>query len=310
MFDVITIGNALWDSFFILDGVEGCALDKAKKRLQLTYGAKIPILHTVQSVGGNAANVAVGLARLNKTVALITEIGKDFYGDLIIKELKKTKVETKFVLQKSGATTYSVILNYKAERTILNSTNVRDYKLANLPPAKFVYFTSVGAAFGTIQPRLEKYLRAHSDTKLVFNPGVYQLHTGLNSVKSLIKKTEILFLNLEEAQMLAGQKLSNKLSAEKLHALGAKIVVITDGNRGATAFDGTKHCTQPIFKVKVVAKTGAGDAFASGFLAKYLANGDILESLKWGSANAAGVVQHFGAQTGLLNEMEMKQLIK
>ena len=84
--------------------------------------------------------------------------------------------------------------------------------------------------------------------------------------------------------------------------MGARSVVITDGKNGSSAIDEKgKIYSFGVLPANVVQKTGAGDAYTSGFLAAYTQGKDIEGAMRWGAANAASVIQEIGAQKGLLS---------
>ncbi len=93
---------------------------------------------------------------------------------------------------------------------------------------------------------------------------------------------------------------------ESLHALGPKIVVLTNGAKGSFVRDAQgKVWTRDIIHCPVVEKTGAGDAYASGFLAAYIHGLTIEEAMTWGTKNAASVISYIGGQKGLLTQEKM-----
>lgn len=95
---------------------------------------------------------------------------------------------------------------------------------------------------------------------------------------------------------------------ESLRKLGPKIVVITDGQNGSFAInDRSELFSQPIIPTTIVEKTGAGDAYASGFLAAIIHNLPISIAMKWGTLNACGTMTAIGAQNGLLSKEEMEK---
>jgi sugar/nucleoside kinase (ribokinase family) len=66
----------------------------------------------------------------------------------------------------------------------------------------------------------------------------------------------------------------------------------------------------PIYDVKAVGKTGAGDAFASAFLSAIILKKDIQTAMQWGTANSASVIQQIGAQKGLLNKVGIEKMVR
>ena len=319
MFDIITIGDTTIDTFLILDNnTPGCLIDKNKTHLYLNYGEKIVIANSEQSVGGNAANVAVGARRLGLKSAVLTEVGNDLNGQSVIIELKKQRVDTTLIKTiKKADTRYSVIIVYKAERTILSSFPPRSYSLPNdkhsqpyFPDTRWLYYTSLGASFSNLQRQLVYYLKHHSKIQLACNPGSWQLGKGLSQFKKIIPLINLLFVNKEEATRLIGKQLSIPDLFYSLHSQGAQTVVITDSTSGSYASSGAKIFFLPSFPIKPISKVGAGDAYASGFLSAFINKKPLPEAMRWGNANASGVIQHFGAQKGLLTKSQMVKLLR
>ncbi|HAT03544.1 MAG TPA: hypothetical protein DCS29_02080 [Candidatus Magasanikbacteria bacterium] len=312
MFDIITIGDSTIDTFLILDdGAKGCTLTKDKKLVCFNYAQKIPIRHTAQSIGGNAANVAVGIQKLGRRSTIITELGDDINGHTIKYELEQTGVDTAYVkLIKNKETRYSIVLNYCSERTILSYHAPRNYTLPRLPQTKWIYYTSLGKTFEQIQTKIEAYLVKNPSTKLAVNPGSYQLsEEGIHHIKKLLPKIDILFVNKEEAEKLVGGGNNIKNLIASIIKTGVKHAVITDSLKGSYTFDqGTYYAMTP-YPIVAKAKTGAGDAYTSGFLAATMYGKSIPEAMQWGTANAGGVIQEFGAQKGLLSKQKLEHLI-
>lgn len=313
MFDLITIGDSTLDTFIALDeSSSSCEIFKHKKLLCLNYADKTPIDCSTQSVGGNAANVAVGSRKLGLTSAIVTELGDDITGHIVKQELDAAGVDTTYVKSLKGKETrYSIVLNYDSERTIISYYAPRKYTLPRLPQSRWIYYTSLGKNFGQLQNKLVKHLKTHPSIKLAINPGSHQCKHGITKIRSLLKNTSILFVNKEEAaRVLDCKPKAMKTMMRDLHKKGVKTVVITDGTKGSWASNGTEMYSMSIFPMKAFAKTGAGDAYASGFLAA-LSNGkDLSECMMWGSANSASVIQTFGAQKGLASKAGIKKIIK
>lgn len=314
MFDLITIGDPTLDTFIIIDEEAAklqCNIKHEDCLLCLNYADKIPFEKTAQSVGGNSANVVVGCKKLGLKTAIIAEIGDDINGMVIKEDLEKNKVNTDFLkIIKNGQTRYSIVLNYKSERTILSYHTKHQYTLPKLPETKWIYYSSLGHNFEKIQEKLEKYLTQNPKTKLVINPGSYQIKHGVNRIKKLFSRTEILFVNKQEAQKITKTNQDIPELLKTLHKTGIKIVVITNGKKGSFVFDGQTTYFMPIYPLKPVALTGAGDAYASGFVSAIFQGNNIPEAMKWGTANAGAVTQQIGAQKGLLSMTGIKKILK
>jgi len=312
MFDLITIGDATLDTFLVLDEHDArCQIDKKEKLLCIHYAEKTFIDQAVQSVGGNASNIAVGATKLGLKTAMVTELGDDINGHIIAYELEHSGVDPMFIkICKGQMTRYSIILNYETERTVLSSTVKRTYTFPKLKKTDWIYYTSMGKGFENIQDKLIKHLTTHPDTRLALNPGSYQLRHGIKKIRQILPHTDLLFINKEEGQELVGKPVEKTELFHLLHKKGVKIVVMTDSTNGSFVSDREKEWYMPIYPVKTIAKTGAGDAYASGFLSAIHHGLSIPDAMCWGTANASGVIQEFGAQNGLLSLQKMKKRIK
>ncbi len=317
MFNLITIGDAVVDNHIILDEAEvECSVDKKTCRLCLDYAAKVPVSESFQNIGGNAVNVAIGASKLGLSTAVLTDLGKDANGKTVISELKKYGVDTKLTkLNPKNETRFAIVLNYKGERTILSSHKKKIYSWPeNLPATDWIYYTSLSDGFEVLQKNLFTHLKKHPTVRLAYNPGSFQLKNSLNSVLETIKKTDVLIVNLQEAEIILNTTWQKEKSIvtiiHKLLALGAKEVVITDAEKGA--YTGNQDGIWKIesFPVKVVAKTGAGDAFSSGYLSARQYDHDIADALVWGIANSCSVISSFGSHAKLLEKDNIKNYIK
>ncbi len=312
MFDVITIGDATFDTFFIIDNDSPqCHLNKDKTQLCLNYADKISLTSIGQSAGGNAANVAVGVKKLGLKTAIVTELGDDMNGLAIEKQLEHAGVDTGLIhTRKNHQTRFSIVLNYRGERTILSYHADRTYVLPKLPQTQWIYYTSLGKTFQLIQEKLIALKKQRPFINIAVNPGSYQLRYGLSNFKKILPHADVLFLNKEEAAKIIGRRQSLKTSIRSLHRLGSKLVVMTDGTHGSYASDGKQSYAMPIFPITPTGKTGAGDAYASGFLAAHISGKSVEEAMLWGTANSTGVIQKIGAQRGLQTKTGIENFIK
>lgn len=317
MYNLLTIGDAVVDNHIILDEAEvECDIDTKACRLCLDYAAKVPVSDSFQNIGGNAVNVAIGASKLGLTSSVLTDLGKDANGKTVINELKKYKVDTKLVkLNPKNETRFAIVLNYKGERTILSSHKKKDYTWPkNVPETDWIYYTSLSEGYDNIQKNLLTYLQKHPTVRLVYNPGSFQLKNSLSNVLEVIKKSDILIVNLQEAEMILKTTLQKEKTItaiiHKLLSLGAKEVVITDAGKGAYAGNKEEVWYLPAYPVKVVAKTGAGDAFSSGYLAAKQYDHDLKTALTWGIANSCSVISSFGSHAKLLEKTNIGNYIK
>lgn len=306
--DVVTIGNATIDAFLILaDSNSSVSLDNVHKRLCVDYGQKIPLESCDFLPGGNACNVAVGLSRAGFKTAILAEIATDEFSEKILNGLKKEDVGTDFLLRGEGQSSFSIALNFQGERTLFveHHDRAHNFNINNLE-AKALYLTSLGHTWQQVYRNVAAYLQARPEVVLAFNPGSTQLRDGVKTFDFIFPLTTILFVNREEAEKIVGSKDDIPALLTALQSKGCKLISLTDGERGGYAIDEHgKVYHQPKITCPVVERTGAGDAYASGFLAAFLNAQPISTCMLWGAHNAASVIGQIGAQPGLLRKEEL-----
>jgi sugar/nucleoside kinase (ribokinase family) len=312
MYNLITIGDAVIDTnVFIDDATLECDVNKQNCQLCLNFADKIPLTDSFQALGGNAANVAVACAKLGLHSAILTSVGNDANGQMIQEEMQKHGVNTDLLsLDKKIKTRYSVILNFKKERTILSYHQNRTYHLPkNLPKTDWIYYTSLSEGYEALQEKLLGLLGKHKNLRLAYSPGSIQLKK-LDLVKQVLPHTDILIINLEEAQKILGTDSTNYSDLiKKFLATGVKEVVITNGSEGAWAGNTENIWHSASFPIEVVSKTGAGDAFSSGYLAARFYKHDIASALSWGIADSCSAISSSGQKKNLLNKKEITKMI-
>lgn len=313
--DVVAIGDITEDIFLGLhDASLQCAIDGHACMLCLDYGEKIGVdSKTIISAVGNAANHAIGVARLGCAAAIYTIVGNDDQGRRAKEILEQNKVDIAHVsIDHDRSTNLSVVINFRSERTILVYHEPRTYQLPDIGSPSWIYFTSAsdGGVEG-LHAQVLSYLASHSGTKMAFNPGTHQIKLGKDALLPLLQKTSILFLNREEsARVLEIETRDIKQLMQGFHAMGIPTVVITDGPEGSYASDGRQIYHLQRYSVTEVERTGAGDAYGSGFLAAVVQGKSIPEAMQWGGANAASVVQYIGAREGLLERSAIAHMMK
>lgn len=304
-YDVITFGSAVVDVY-----VSGDIFDKGKD-ICVPSGAKLLIDKLRFSVGGGGTNTAASFATFGLKTAYFGKIGVGSNAEIILKELRKDKVD--FIgVQSKEETGYSIILDSKNHnRTVLTHKGANDFiekkdiKINNLNSKWFYFSTLMKKSFRT-QLDIAKYGNKKG-IKIAYNPSQYQIENEKSHVKNILKFTDVLIFNKEEAELLVGKK--NVF--ENIHKLGPKIVCVTDGKNGGVVSDGIYTYKYGAHKeIKVVERTGAGDAFASGFITGIIKNKTIEDCIQIGLANSESVIQKPGAKNGLLNLSQAMNKIK
>ncbi|MSU75747.1 MAG: carbohydrate kinase family protein [Candidatus Magasanikbacteria bacterium] len=318
MFNLVAIGDPIIDTHVQLSDDAAECRETAEHRTHLCfdYGAKIPIIDSFQCLGGNAPNVAAGAAKLGLKSGLVATVGDDSNGHMSVEALKKSNVNTDCVtFDTKNKTRYSIVLNYKAERTILSYSEKKNYVWPkHFPQTEWIYYTGLSAGFESVQKKLIQHLKQHPTVRLAINPGSYMLKYNLDDLRDMIPRTDLLIVNKEEAEQILGrtekQQKNMATIIHKLLAKGAHEVAITDGVRGAWAGNESGSWHMDPYPVKVIAKTGAGDAFSSAYISARHFGQNIAHALLWGTANASSVVMAHGPQAGMMNLKGVKKMIK
>jgi len=276
----------------------------------MKFGDKIPFESaTVVSAVGNSPNAAVSAARLGLSSALLSDVGGDMYGSECLNTLKREKVSTRYMtVHRAMKTNYHYVLWYGNERTILVNHEEYPRKFPNISRPRYMYLSSLGSNSESYHNDLADYLAKNSDVKLAFQPGTFQMKLGYERLKRIYERTAIFFCNKEEAQrILDSAEEDPKKLMDMLHAKGPKIVVMTDGPKGAYAYDGTTAYFMPTYPdpKPPFERTGAGDAFSSTLTVALALGKSLEEALTWAPINSASVVQHIGAREGLLTQKEL-----
>jgi len=310
--DLLSIGDATYDVF--LEPTESetfCEINTKDCLICFSYGDKIPVKRLEYSVGGNAANNSVGTKRLGIDVGLVSTLGGDATGNLIIDKIKNEGVNTEYVVQQPGSPSrYSTIINYAGERTIFGYNPTHSYEFPkNLREVPFIYLTSMGESFEPFYNHLIEFVKG-KEIKLFFNPGTLQIRAEKEVLQPVLEQTFVIYVNRQEAEKLTGMGSSAKQEKkllESLSSLGPKVCVVTDGGSGSFLFDSTNgsYFKCGVLPVDAYERTGAGDAFGSGFLAAVIRGKPFSEALLWGTVNSASVIGYTGAQRGLLGEVDM-----
>ena len=319
-FDVISVGDVVTDDFIkLLDYEEKVEHQKdGSTWLAIPFGTKIPFDHREVVAGvGNASNAAVAFSRLGMKSAFVTNIGGDQYGRDMIHALVKNGVDHRFIrVNPDKKSNYHFVLWYKEERTILIKHEEYDYHWPHLRPnekPRWLYFSSISERAIPYHDQVADWLDENPDVKLAFQPGTFQMQAGTERLQRIYKRTEVLILNREEAVTVGGGNHDDAHDLiNRLHGLGPKIVVVTDGPNGAYASDGPNRFKMPLYPdpAPPYERTGAGDAFAATFVAALAKGNNIEGALQWAPINSMSVVQKVGAQAGLLNEHHLEEWLK
>lgn len=300
----VSIGAAVQDVFLShSEALNPVKEDDGSSYAELKMGGKADVDRINFSTGGGATNAAVTFARQGLQSIFVGAVGKDPAGQAVKEDLDREGVDARLSYSKTHNTGYSVILlANNGERTILTyrgaSTHYESthFDLAELGDVEWLYMSNLAGSMHILE-KLFHQAKALG-IKVAWNPGKAEL-TQPQKLKRLLAFVEILIVNKQEMQKIVeGEEL------EELTLAGGKlvpVVVVSDGPNGVAATDGKTYVRAGIYKdVPVLDRTGAGDAFGSGFVSKWAQGKPLKEAVTFASANSTSVVGKIGAKAGIL----------
>ncbi|MCX6718402.1 MAG: carbohydrate kinase family protein [Candidatus Staskawiczbacteria bacterium] len=315
MYDIITFGSAAQDinvkskDFKVLKGQEDFITGEG---ICLNLGSKIDVEDIFMTIGGSGVNTASTFAKQGFKTAICCAIGVDMSGLEIVRDLKNSRIDTRFVVKKKEArTTTSVIISMpNTDRTILISIGAsglfgeKDIQWKKIKGSRWFYLAPLKDSFCDCFEKLVDFAK-ENNIKVACNPSKQQLSLPEEKLKNILSKVDILFLNQEEASFVTKIPFIEEQNIfKKIGQLGAGVAVMTKGGDGVVASDGKYLYSAKVNpNRKIVDTTGAGDSFSSGFLSDYIRNnGDIEKAIQLGLANSEANLSEIGAKSGLLEK--------
>jgi len=318
--DILAIGDIATDVFIkIKDAEAKCDSEGEHCKLCLSYGNKIPYEKAeVCPATGNSSNVAICASRLGLHSALMANIGDDESGVNCLNKLKSENVDTSFIKKELGKpTNYHYVLWYEKDHTILTKHEKYEYEWTKIEnnnehnSHSWIYLSSLGDNSLDFYNEIIEYFKKHTNTKLAFQPGTFQIKLGKEQLKDIYKRTDVFLCNLEEAKKILETE-ENDISKllKSIYDLGPKIIVITDDINGAYSYDGKDVLFMKAIIKDTVESTGAGDAFAGAFVGALSLKKEIPEAMLWGAINSMSVVGEIGPHKGLLTRSQIEEYAK
>lgn len=316
---ILSIGTAT------VDYIIKTAVQRSHNNVCFESGKKYSIETPCMRAGGDALNAAVSFARSGFSSALVSEWGTDAAGSFLQQVIRKEKIRPYIThTQTYPSATSFILVSADGERTIFVSRGaLREFSFKNVPQsalrhARFAYVsTGAWSSHGVL--RMLRTLKKNR-ISVVLSPSGHLLTQYRTDLPMLFALSDIVIMNREEAALATHVSSADPQKIFKvLDAMVPHIAIMTCGDEGAYASDGTYLFYAPPFRVRtIVDKTGAGDAFGSGFLVGLLESEprrtygspfkkeSIIYAMRRGAANAASVVERMGAIEGILTTEQFK----
>ena len=319
MYDVVSFGSVVLDvtirssEFRVMKGHQiagGVGLCQV-------YGGKTEVDGINIDVGGGGTNSAVSFLKKGLKAGAVVKLGDDEIGVMIKRALGKYNLGDELMIEeKGGQSALSVILvDKEGGRSILTYRGVskellsREVDWEKVKEARWFYVSSLGGKMSLLEDIVAFANR--QGIKVAINPGKAELKDR-GRLERVLSKIDVLLLNRLELAGLVGVGFDNEAElmrrADRLAGRG--LVVMTEGKKGAVAFNGEMRIRAGAFRVKSVDDTGAGDAFGSGFVYGLIRGWSLADSLKAGAANGASEVMKIGVKEGLLSEGELERWMR
>ncbi|MFX0033911.1 MAG: carbohydrate kinase family protein [Promethearchaeota archaeon] len=309
--ELIAIGSNTLDIMIEIDDILRFELfdkDIIKKYTAIEYSRKLNVKNVRFVPGGSGANIAANCSMLGLRSAYIGVMGNDFSAEICLTDLKKRGVDLSHVIQTDKDTTaLSIILKtpWGKDRSILA------YKGANnlLKPSDVneEFFNSIKAFAWTSLTKddackaIEKAitLTKNNGGTVFAAPSMSIIKNAPNWAKILISNSDVVSINLEEAQEFTGEN-KKTLMIKNFLDLGIKLISITDGPNGSIISDGKTIINSGVYSVgKIEDSTGAGDAFLAGILISQLNKFTLEKTSKMATAMSFLECKEVGVREGL-----------
>jgi hypothetical protein len=340
MKSILTIGGAVFD-IFIEQAHPISGHYDAQQCIILPEGKKLSIETRSTFSGGCATNSAVAFKRLGFKVSSFFKVGADEAGQFILNELRtdgicidhaiiteSANTGTSYIIQ-SPSGNHALLVDRGAHLTLVKE----ELPLEEIKNNDFLYVTSLSGSTGTLLPEIARV--AHKDgVPVATNPGTSQLKENIGPFKESLPMIDILILNALEASILfhtllgvtttvsrpnaahlaqefiiiQGKSYSLKDYFKILLSHGVSTAVVTNGAEGVYVANKEGIIFCPSIKTpNIISTVGAGDAFASCFVAMIAQGKSIELATCAGVINSASILHYLGAKTGLLTAQELEE---
>lgn len=310
-FDLIGVGNA------IVDVVAPCADDFLSRHAMRKGGMALVDADAAErlyaamppgeeSSGGSAANTCAVAAGLGARVAYLGKVADDRLGEAFRRDIEAAGVHHPTAPLRGGAPTARCLIlvtpdGQRTMNTFLGASIAfapEDVDEALIADAAVVYLE--GYLFDPPQAR-EAFRRAAAAARAagrrvalsLSDPFCVDRHRA--AFRDFVRgHVDILFANEVEACSLYE---ANEFEDAARHAAAeVELAVLTRGEAGSVVLRGAERVDVPAAPARLVDTTGAGDAYAAGFLAALAAGRDPAACGRLGGLAAAEVIGHYGAR--------------
>ncbi len=310
--DFFVVGSSTLDIIAKTNDIE--RIDIAGRHVEhlvcISFASKSELESLELSPGGSASNSAIMMRTLGSSVYLLSAVGNDEFGKLVLSDLKRNGINTAAV-KAFGSSPTGVgldILSSGGEKSVLvyrganNALGPSDVSESAIKDSRHILVTSLVSAknYGLFT-KILAFARKHGKP-VVFAPSITMLHSWMPQLRKLRPHFDVVIMNYEEGYYYTGKDDIKGI----LNSLPGKIAVVTKDVEGAYVVDqsgknskSAKYFHVSAVPVKIKDTTGAGDAFSGAFAHTYYLAHSITDALKTAASAAALKLMHKGAHFSL-----------
>ncbi len=290
---VVVLGDLMLDVITVLSDEPAHGSDTA---------SQISLRH-----GGSAANVAAWLADGGTRTAYVGRVGADDTGRQAIAALRDVGVDARVVVDPDRPTgTCVVLVHPDGERTMFPEVGANatvsvpdvDESLADIDASSHLHVSGYAVLSGSRYAAVHALGQARdrgASTSVTCASVAPLRRVGPSTFLELTADAQLLFANAEEAELLTGRSDPSVAAAALTRSYSN--VVVTCGASGAVhAAPGRSPVHAPAVPTRAIDTTGAGDAFAAGFLPAWLSEAPAVDALMAGHRRAARAVHQLGGR--------------
>lgn len=275
--------------------------------------------HYLPGFGGDSSNAAIAAARQGARVGYLTALGRDVFGDRLLDLWAREGVDATHVRRTEAPTGIYFVdpdpagrrFTYFRDRSAASRYGPEDLPAGYIEGARVLHLSAITEAVGEAMraASVAAMRRARAAGTLVsydtnLRLALWPLDLARQTIDAALAMTDIAFPSVDEATELWGIEGADAILDHVL-GLGPRLVALKLGAEGAVIATPERRERIAPVPSEPVDSTGAGDSFAGGFLAEYLASGDPFAAGRYGARVAARTIAGYGAVAPIPRRAEL-----
>lgn len=281
-----------------------------------------PLQQISMTIGGDAINEATIMSRLGHRIGLMSMVGRDAVGNVIIEHCEKNGIDYSGIKVREGIdTSINVgLVTADGERTFVTNRNgslwkmtIDDVDLSRLKEARLLSLASIfNNPLLDCQALVKIFQEAKAQDMIICADMIKaRLGETLDDIREALGYVDYFFPNYDEACLMTEETELEKI-ADKFLDCGIQNVVIKTGRKGCyiKSQDGSVLEVPAMKGITAIDTIGAGDNFASGFITAILEGKSLKECAEFANVTASISVQSIGATTGVQKREQVDERLK